>query len=399
MQFASITEAIAEIKAGRCLIVCDDEDRENECDLLMAADKITNEWVNFMAKEGRGLICAPITKKRASELALKQMVSENTEATGCKFTVSVDAKGTTTGISAAERAMTIRRLLDPEAKPEDFNQPGHIFPLIAEDGGVLVRAGHTEAAVDLAQMAGLTPAGVICEIMNEDGTMMRAGQVWEFAEKHNLKVITIADLIEYRFATEQLVERVAEIKLPTDFGQFKMIGFTNEIDNKEHVAVVKGEWEADEPVLVRVHSECLTGDVFHSQRCDCQPQLETALQMIEREGKGVLLYMRQEGRGIGLLNKLKAYQLQEAGYDTVEANQILGFKADQRHYGVGAQILANLGIKKLRLMTNNPRKLVGLEGYGLEVVERVPIQTPAKQANIRYLETKKNKLGHLFDQQ
>lgn len=395
--FDRIEDAIADIAAGKMVIVCDDEDRENEGDLVMAAEKITNSKVNFMAKYGRGLICVPITKQRARELDLKQMVTTNTEATGCKFTVSVDAKGTRTGISAEERAITIRKLIDPTAKIEDFNRPGHIFPLIAEDGGVLVRTGHTEAAVDLARLAGLKPAGVICEIMNEDGTMARRDNLVEYAKEHNLKMVTIQSLIEYRFQSERLVHREAEVNLPTDYGDFRLIAFNNDVNEKEHVALIKGEIDADEPVLIRVHSECLTGDVFHSVRCDCQAQLDASMRIIEKEGRGVILYMRQEGRGIGLINKLKAYQLQEAGYDTVEANRILGFAADLRHYGIGAQILAELGVKQLKLLTNNPRKLVGLKGYGLEVVERVPLETVPKQANHRYLKTKKTKLGHLLD--
>lgn len=395
--FNTVEEAIADIAAGKLVIVCDDEDRENEGDLVMAAEKVTTAKINFMAKYGRGLICVPITKARAEELSLDQMVTKNTEATGCKFTVSVDAKGTRTGISAEERAITVRKLIDPNAKIADFNRPGHIFPLMAEDGGVLVRAGQTEASVDLAKLAGLAPAGVICEIINEDGTMARRDDLKIYAKEHGLKMITTQQIIEYRFRSENLVWKEAEVDLPTSHGDFKMVAFRNHVNSEENVALVKGDVTGDEPVLVRVHSECLTGDVFGSQRCDCQKQLVAALDEIEKVGRGVLLYMRQEGRGIGLVNKLKAYQLQEMGYDTVEANQILGFKDDLRHYGIGAQILVNLGLENIKLMTNNPRKIIGLKGYGLNVVDRVPIEIKPGQRNHFYLKTKREKLGHLFE--
>lgn len=394
--FDSVEEAIAEVKAGKMVIVCDDEDRENEGDLVMAAEMITPQKVNFMTKYGRGLICVPIEKTRAQELNLQQMVSANTEATGCKFTVSVDLAGTRTGISAEERAMTILKLAANDAKPEDFNRPGHIFPLSAEPGGVLVRAGQTEAAVDLAKLAGLRPAGVICEIMNEDGSMARREDLLKYKEEHGLKMITTKDLIEYRMANEKLVYREAEVKMPTEFGEFNLIAYRNYVNNEENLALYMGEIADGKPVLARVHSECLTGDVFHSQRCDCGPQLEAAMKAIAAEGRGVILYMRHEGRGIGLINKLKAYKLQEAGYDTVEANRILGFGPDLRHYGIGAQMFIDLGVTKLRLMTNNPRKLVGLEGFGLEIAERVPLLIKANQNNHKYLQTKKAKLDHLL---
>jgi len=395
--FAKVDEAIADIAAGKMVIVCDDEDRENEGDLVMAAEKVTTDKINFMAKYGRGLICAPITRQRAKQLHLSQMVTNNTEATGCKFTVSVDSKDTRTGISAEERAMTIRKLLDETAQKDDFNRPGHIFPLIAEDGGVLVRAGQTEASVDLARLAGLKPAGVICEIMNDDGTMARRDDLEEYAKIHDLKIITTKDIIEYRFRKESLVWKEAEIDLPTDYGDFKMIAYLNKVNDEENVVLTMGAIDDGEPVLVRVHSECLTGDVFHSLRCDCQQQLEASMKIVAAEGRGVILYMRQEGRGIGLINKLKAYKLQEIGYDTVEANRILGFKDDLRHYGIGAQILVDLGIKKMRLLTNNPKKVVGLDGYGLEIVERVAIEVDPGQRNHFYLKTKKGKLGHMLD--
>jgi len=394
MKFNTIDEAIEDIRLGKMIVVVDDEDRENEGDLLMAAEKVTPEAINFMATYGRGLICVPMTASRIQALNLEPMVTNNTDPHGTAFTVSVDGVMSTTGISAHERAATVKILMNPESRPEDLHRPGHIFPLKAREGGVLVRAGHTEGAVDLARLAGLEPAGVICEIMNEDGTMARVPNLMEFVEKHELKFITIKDLIHYKRQREKLVEKVESIHLPTDFGDFRAVGYRSLLDGEEHLALVKGEVDDGEPVLVRVHSECLTGDVFHSRRCDCGDQLSAALEKIEQEGRGVLLYMRQEGRGIGLLNKLRAYKLQEEGKDTVEANLALGFPADLRDYGVGAQILVDLGITKVNLMTNNPRKIVGLEGYGLEVHERVPMEMPTKPENERYLSTKKLKLGH-----
>lgn len=394
MNFNTIEEAIEDIRVGKIIVVVDDEDRENEGDLLMAAEKVTPEAINFMATYGRGLICVPMTAERIQALNLEPMVNHNTDPHGTAFTVSVDGYTSTTGISAHERAATVNILTDSKSRPEDLRRPGHIFPLKAREGGVLVRAGHTEGAVDLARLAGLEPAGVICEIMNEDGTMARVPDLMEFVKKHDLKMITIKDLIRFRRQKEKLVERVETIHLPTDFGDFRAVGYRSLLDGQEHLALVKGDVEDGNPVLVRVHSECLTGDVFHSRRCDCGDQLAAALENIENEGRGVLLYMRQEGRGIGLLNKLKAYKLQEEGKDTVEANLALGFPADLRDYGVGAQILVDLGINKVRLMTNNPRKIVGLEGYGLEVEERVPMEMPVKPENEHYLSTKKLKLGH-----
>lgn len=398
MGFNTIPEAIEELKKGKIIIVVDDEDRENEGDLICAAETCTPEMINFMATKGRGLICTPLSEERARELELPLMVRDNTALHGTKFTESVDyIHGTTTGISASDRAATVRALADDNTKPGDLGRPGHIFPLIAYEEGVLRRAGHTEAVVDLMKMAGFKPCGVLCEILNDDGTMARVPHLMEFAEQYSMKIITVKELIAYRFQLEKLVSRVAEAQLPTKFGNFTIKVYQNTVDGKEHVAIVKGEIAPEEPTLVRVHSECLTGDTFGSMRCDCRSQLHAALEQIERAGKGVVLYMRQEGRGIGLVNKIRAYALQEEGMDTVEANVHLGFQPDARDYGIGAQILSDLGVRKMLLMTNNPKKRVGLQSYGLEVVERVPIEFSHNGVNEEYLRAKKSKLGHLLD--
>ncbi|MBN4054122.1 bifunctional 3,4-dihydroxy-2-butanone-4-phosphate synthase/GTP cyclohydrolase II [Nitrospira defluvii] len=398
MKFQSVKEAIQDIKIGKMVILSDDEDRENEGDLVIAAEKITAEAVNFMARYGRGLICLTLTETRANQLQLTQMTQENTAAFGTAFTVSVDArKGITTGISAQDRAMTILTAVAPDANASDLVKPGHVFPICAQKGGVLKRAGQTEGSVDMARLAGLFPAGVICEIMNEDGTMARKPELLAFSKRHDLKRVTIKDLIEYRMTQDSLVERVAEANLPTDYGMFKAIVFQNQVDHESHIALVKGKLTPDQPILVRVHSGCVTGDIFRSKRCDCGEQLHAAMTKIEGEPAGVILYLNQEGRGIGLINKLKAYGLQDEGRDTVQANIELGFKDDLRDYGIGAQILVNLGLRKIRLMTNNPRKIVGIDGYGLEVVERIPIEVVPQEKNVHYLRTKKKKLGHLLD--
>ncbi|AOT71653.1 bifunctional 3,4-dihydroxy-2-butanone-4-phosphate synthase/GTP cyclohydrolase II [Geosporobacter ferrireducens] len=396
-KFNTVEEALEDIRAGKMIVVVDDEDRENEGDLLMPAETATAEAVNFMAKYGRGLICMPIIGARLRELDIPQMIGHNTDAHQTAFTVSIDALDTTTGISAQERAHTIQKVLESTAKPTDFKKPGHIFPLEAKEGGVLKRAGHTEAAVDLAKLAGFYPAGVICEIMNEDGTMARVPELMLFVKAHELKIITIADLITYRRKNEVLIERAAEADMPTKYGNFRIIGYQNKLNGEHHIALVKGNISDGEPILVRVHSECLTGDVFGSMRCDCGEQYAAAMQKISKEGRGVLIYMRQEGRGIGLINKLKAYTLQDEGMDTIEANLALGFPEDMRDYGIGAQILNDLGVKKIKLMTNNPRKLAGITGHGIEIVERVPIQMNHNEKNAYYLKTKKDKMGHILN--
>jgi 3,4-dihydroxy 2-butanone 4-phosphate synthase/GTP cyclohydrolase II len=396
--FAPIEQAIEAIREGRMIIVVDDEDRENEGDLTIAAEKVTPDAINFMAKYGRGLICLPMTEERLTELDIPQMVPQNTASFGTAFSVSIEAKAvTSTGISAADRAATVLTAIDPATRPADLARPGHMFPLRARKGGVLVRAGQTEAAVDLARIAGLYPAGVICEIMNDDGTMARVPELTTFARRHKLLLITISDLIQYRMRTETQVKRVAAASLPTDHGEFRVIAYESEIDRETHVALVKGEIGDGKQVLVRVHSRCLTGDVFHSARCDCGPQLEAALDRIGQEGRGILLYLNQEGRGIGLSNKIRAYELQDQGFDTVEANERLGCKADQRDYGSGVQILKDLGVRSMRLLSNNPRKLVGIEGYQLSVAEWLPLEIAPSDHSRKYLRTKKEKLGHKLD--
>jgi 3,4-dihydroxy 2-butanone 4-phosphate synthase/GTP cyclohydrolase II len=395
MSFARIEDAVEDIRRGRMVIVVDDPDRENEGDLTIAAEMVTPDAINFMARHGRGLVCLPMTRERLQQLDVPLMVDDNSSKFNTAFCVSIEAKkNISTGISAADRSVTVKTAIDPATRPEDLARPGHMFPLRAEDGGVLRRAGQTEAAVDLARMAGLYPAGVICEIMNEDGTMARVPELEKFAAEHGLKIINIADLIRYRLSTERFVRRVASPRLPTRYGEFRLYAYENEIDSKTHVALVMGDVAGDKPVLTRVHSECLTGDAFFSERCDCGPQLETAMMRIAEEGRGIIVYLRQEGRGIGLVHKLRAYELQDDGADTVEANEALGFKPDQRDYGIGAQILSDLGVSKLKIMTNNPRKFVGLSGYGLEIVERIPIEIGATETTRRYLEAKKEKLGH-----
>lgn len=392
----TIEEALEDIRAGRVVIVVDDEDRENEGDFVAAAEAATPEMINFMATHGRGLICTPLVEERCEELELDMMVGKNTDPMGTQFTVSVDLKGhgCTTGISASDRSKTIQALVNPDTKPSDLGRPGHIFPLKARKGGVLRRTGHTEAAIDLARLAGFQPAGVIVEIMNEDGTMARLPQLREIAKKFNLKIISIADLVQYRMREESLIERLEEVQLPTEYGDFKLIAFKQTTNNQLHLALTKGDWSKDEPVLVRVHSSCITGDIFGSCRCDCGPQLQAAMRAVEEAGTGVVVYMNQEGRGIGLVNKLKAYKLQEAGMDTLEANLKLGFKGDERDYGVGAQILRDLGISKIKLMTNNPTKRAGLMGYNLEIVDNVPLEISSNEHNHQYLKTKKEKMGH-----
>ncbi|MHB1688170.1 MAG: bifunctional 3,4-dihydroxy-2-butanone-4-phosphate synthase/GTP cyclohydrolase II [Ignavibacteriaceae bacterium] len=395
--FCTVDEAIEEIKNGKIIIVVDDEDRENEGDFVCAAEYVTPEIVNFMTKHGRGMLCVAVNGKRLDELGLPLMVDSNSALHGTRFTVTIDAiEGTTTGISAADRALTIKKIIDDSTKASDFARPGHIFPLRAYDEGVLRRAGHTEASVDICRLAKLKPAGVLCEILHDNGEMARVPELLKIAAKFNLKILTVKDVIKYRLKKERLIEHVADAKLPTVHGNFKLILYKSLVDKKEHIALVKGKIKPDNPTLVRMHSECLTGDVFHSLRCDCHDQLNAALEIISKEESGVIVYMRQEGRGIGLLNKIKAYKLQDQGRDTVEANEELGFKPDLRDYGIGAQILLDLGVRKMRLLTNNPKKIVGLKGYGLEIIERVPIEIPPNENNERYLKTKRDKLGHLI---
>ena len=398
MPLCSLEEALGDLRAGKLLIVVDDENRENEGDLVMPAEMVTPEAVNFIATHARGLICIPMTGERLDELDLPLMIQQNgSDKEQTAFTVSIDyKKGTTTGISAYDRAATIKAILNPSTRPEDFTKPGHLFPLRYHPGGVLARAGHTEAIVDLCDMMGMYPAGIVCEIMNDDGTMARMGSLDEFGQKHDLKILSIAQIIAHRRRNEKLVERVAEARLPTKYGEFKAIAYRSPVDPGEHIALTLGEWSEDAPVLVRIHSECLTGDVFSSIRCDCGEQIELALSILAKEGSGVFLYMRQEGRGIGLHNKIKAYSLQDNGLDTVEANKSLGFEPDMRHYGIGAQILQDIGVKQLRLLTNNPRKLVGLSGFNLEIVERIPVEASVNDENREYMRTKKARMGHIL---